>query len=237
MWRTALDPPAERMAELVATLSTDERTRAAAFRFERDRRAYMVARGALRTLIGRYARCDPRDATFAYGPRGKPSLHSPQAPVCFNVSHSGELALLAFSAHSELGVDVEKKRTLSDLVGLAQSVFSPRELAVVQTLSEPPVRARRRSDAFELGGANHDAFFRCWTRKEAFIKATGEGLGRSLQSFDVSLSENEPAQLQRVDSDLFPSRWSMSELPIDAGYAAALVVDGQGLKVRLFSFS
>jgi len=126
----------------------------------------------------------------------------------FNVSHSGRLALLGFARDRELGVDIEHRRPLPDLLGLARTAFSPPEYAALCRL--PPA-------------AHHDAFFACWSRKEAFIKATGEGVAQ-LAAFEVSLAPGEPARLVRVDGEPV-GRWSMHELPAIPDYAAALVVE------------
>ncbi|HEX3764632.1 MAG TPA: 4'-phosphopantetheinyl transferase superfamily protein [Kofleriaceae bacterium] len=212
VWRVALDPPAERVAALARTLDDDERARAARFHFDRDRTAFTVARGALRTLAGRYLGESPARLRFGYRDRGKPYLLAPPVEppgqLRFNVSHSGKLALLCFARDREVGVDIEHRRPLSDLLGLAHTAFSPPEYAALCRL--PPA-------------AHERAFFACWSRKEAFIKATGEGVAQ-LAAFEVSLAPGEPARLVRVDGE--PSgRWSLHELPAIPDYAAALVVE------------
>ncbi|HEX3478445.1 MAG TPA: 4'-phosphopantetheinyl transferase superfamily protein [Kofleriaceae bacterium] len=209
VWRVALDPPAEAVAALADTLSDDERDRAARFHFDRDRTAFTVARGALRTLAGRYLAAPPADLAFSYRERGKPYLTAPGG-LRFNVSHSGQRALLCFARDREVGVDIELRRELSDLLALARTAFSPAEYAALCRLPE----------------ATHpDAFFACWSRKEAFIKATGEGVAQ-LAAFDVSLAPGEPARLLRVDGEPPGApRWSIHDLPAVPGYAAALVVE------------
>jgi 4'-phosphopantetheinyl transferase len=209
VWRVALDPPAEAVAALAHTLSDDERDRAARFHFDRDRIAFTVARGTLRTLAGRYLAAPPARLAFGYRERGKPYLAAPGG-LRFNVSHSGQRALLCFARDREVGVDIELRRALTDLLALARTAFSPAEYAALCRLPE---------------AAHPDAFFACWSRKEAFIKATGEGVAQ-LAAFDVNLAPGEPARLLRIDGEPpGASRWSIHDLPAIPGYAAALVVE------------
>lgn len=219
VWSLALEQPDEEREALARALSEDERQRAARFYFEKDRRHFTVARGVLRALLGRYLERAPGEISFEYGPQGKPSLPSP-APLRFNLSHSGGRALLAFSREREVGVDIEQARPLKDLLGLAETVFSPRELATLRALS---------------GAAREEAFFACWSRKEAFIKATGEGMSRRLDSFDVSLRPGEAARLLHVEGEPPGAlRWELRALPELPGYGAALVITGlEAERVRL----
>lgn len=217
VWRVSLAPPAERLAALASTLREDERARAARFVFERDRTAYIATRGALRTLAGRYLGRAPGTLELGYQEKGKPFLASPPGErLRFNVSHSGELALLAFVRGRELGVDIERRRELQDLLSLARTAFSPPEYA-----------ALCRQPAHEHAAA----FYACWSRKEAFIKATGEGVSQ-LADFEVNVRADEPARLLRVPGPppAHPS-WSIRDLPAIPGYAAALVVEGDGFQL------
>ena len=219
VWRLALAQPADALAVLARTLAPDERTRAGRFYFERDRNAFTAARGALRTLAGSYLGHAPADLVFGYRDKGKPYLDAPRGDVRFNVSHSGDFALLAFTRGRELGVDVERRRTLDDLRSLAKHSFSEHEYAAWCSLPATD---------------QSDAFFACWSRKEAFIKTTGEGVSQ-LADFDVSLRPGEPARVLRV-MGASPARWSMYELPAIPGHAAALVVDGAGAQVRCWDW-
>ncbi|HEY0478496.1 MAG TPA: 4'-phosphopantetheinyl transferase superfamily protein [Kofleriaceae bacterium] len=217
VWRVPLVQPAASVAALAATLSDDERARAARFHFERDRTSYTIARGTLRTLLGRYLAHPPAQLAFGYRDKGKPYLVAPAGDLGFNLSHSGQLALLAFCRGRELGVDIEQRRPLSDLLSLARTSFSPNEYAVFCRL--PP--------------ADHvEAFFACWSRKEAFIKATGEGISQ-LADFDVSLAPGEPARLLRVPGE---PRWLLQDLPAIPDYAAALVIEGLQLRVSCWDW-
>jgi 4'-phosphopantetheinyl transferase len=212
VWAACLDEPEE--AALPSWLSGEEEARACRFRFRRDSRRFRVARAVLRGLLGGYLDLDPRELGIAYGPRGKPSVPG----IHFNVSHSAELALFAFSRDRELGVDLEYERSLPEAGDIAGRYFSPGESAVLHRLPGPE-RA--------------PAFFRGWTRKEAFIKATGDGLSRPLDSFDVSLAPDEPARLLRVEGDGEASRrWWLEDLRPAPGFAGALAVEGRPSALR-----
>jgi 4'-phosphopantetheinyl transferase len=221
VWRLVLAQPPDALAILARTLDPDERRRAARFHFERDRTAYTAARGALRTLAGGYLGVAPADLVFAYRAKGKPYLETAPRDLRFNVSHSGRFALLAFTVGCEVGVDVEHRRPLQDLLSLAKLSFSEPEYATLCGL--PP-------------DDHLDAFFACWSRKEAFIKTTGEGISQ-LGDFEVSLRPGEPARLLRVN-DVSPAdqRWVMHELPAIPDHAAALVIERHGAPIRCFDY-
>jgi 4'-phosphopantetheinyl transferase len=213
VWRASLAQPAQLQAAFLRTLNQDERTRADRFHFEQHRRRFVLARGFLRALLARYLQTEPEQVLFAYGPYGKPSLAEPQSANClqFNASHSHELAVYAVGQGHEIGVDVEYVNT--DFAGedIARHFFSAYE---VQTLMSLPESERPA------------AFFRCWTRKEAYIKAIGSGLSHPLDEFDVTLTAGERAALVRDYRDEHAtSRWSMFNLEIE-DYAGALVVEG-----------
>jgi 4'-phosphopantetheinyl transferase len=221
VWQIPLDYDATAMSRLAVLLSTDERTRAQRFRFERDARRFVAARGAIRAILAEYLEMAPTSFAFTYAERGKPALAGGELE--FNVSHSGEIAMIAVYRGGRVGVDVEAMRPLHDLDALAVRSFAPLELAVLRSLPS----AER-----EL------AFYRCWTRKEAFIKATGEGLTRALDTFVVTLAPGEPARFLDIDDD--PGQlaaWSLHELPTPAGYVGALVVEGHphAVVTRLWS--
>lgn len=220
VWLAWLELPAERLERLRGTLAPDERERAARFRFERDRRRFVAARGMLRELLGRYAGRDPASIAFDLNAYGKPSLPNALAGgLRFNLSHAHEVALLAVSRGRDLGVDIEHFRP--DLpLAIADRYFSPGELADLRSVPEP---------------LRPTAFLNCWTRKEAYIKARGEGLSLALDSFDVTLIPGEPARLLEVRGALSDTRrWSLRALPAPAGYCAAIVVGGaDGWQLRL----
>src|SRR5262249_31830035 len=178
VWRVAVEGVQQDGYAFACWLSEDERAREQRFHFERDRRRFRVTRGLLRVLLGRYL-CQAADGVeLAYGDRGKPRLRDETSGLRFNVSHSGGRALLAFARGRDLGVDLELMRPVPEMASLTEQCFSPAEREAWRGLPE----AERPA-----------AFFRCWTRKEAFVKATGDGLSRPLDSFDVSLGTREPA--------------------------------------------
>ncbi|HEX2191395.1 MAG TPA: 4'-phosphopantetheinyl transferase superfamily protein [Longimicrobiaceae bacterium] len=225
VWAAPLDPPAEAIGRYASLLAPDERARAERFRFERDRRRFGVARGVLRVLLGRYLGTDPRRVAFHYLSHGKPALGGELAGdgLRFNVSHSGEMALYAFSRGRELGVDVEEVRPMEDGLQIAERFFSQAEVAAFRAL---PAEVR------------DEAFFNCWTRKEAYIKAVGEGLSFPLHVFDVSLAPGEPACLLASRDPREAERWSLRGLPDPApGYRAALVAEGTGWEVACWRWT
>lgn len=207
VWRASLDRAPGVVQRLEAVLSDDERERARAFRFDRDRDRYVVARGTLRTLLGGYLDDAPEEVRLGYGPYGKPRLAG-DGPR-FNVSHSGPVALLAFSASLELGVDVELLDAQPDACSIAEHCFSAAETSRLRSL---PAASR---DA---------AFLACWTRKEAFVKARGDGLSLALDEFDVGFGPETPCALLRTAwSEAEPAMWRLVDLSdAGAGYVAAL---------------
>lgn len=213
VWSAPLDPPEEAVFRCASLLAPDERARADRFRFERHRRQFTVARGVLRTLLGRYLEVDPRILEFRYASHGKPELGGRFAGsgLRFNLSHSGEVALYAFTRGREVGVDVEHVHPLDDAVHIAERFFSAAENAAFRAL---PAEVKE------------EAFFLCWTRKEAYIKAIGEGLSLPLHEFDVSLAPGEPARLLGAVDPAQAHRWTLRELDPAPGYAGAIVVEG-----------
>jgi 4'-phosphopantetheinyl transferase len=214
VWRTSLELSAEHLQRLRQTLAADEIARATRFYFEKDRRHFIVARGVLRIILSRYLGIDPRQLEFSYGAYGKPALATSPGKdwLCFNLSHSHELALYAITHGREVGIDIEQMRANVDGDAIAERYFSPREVMAFHAI---PADLRRQ------------AFFDCWTRKEAYIKARGEGLSFPLNRFDVSLAPGEPPALLRTLGDPHEAgRWSLQALFPGAGYAAALVVEG-----------
>lgn len=215
VWRVSLDQTtaiAERLRQL---LSPDEHVRANRFHFERDRQHFILGRGYLRSILSGYLEIPPEEIQFSYGAQGKPQLATSSAqihPFNFNLAHSGSLALYAFTRVGEIGVDLEQIRP--DFTGddIAERFFSASEVARLNELSA------------EL---RPEAFFNCWTRKEAFIKAIGIGLSLSLDQFDVTLAPTEPAALLRTRWDENEAaRWSLKAIDVGSGYVAAVAVAG-----------
>ena len=215
VWRIALDRGDG--DSLRSGLSSDELARAARFHFERDRTRFSVARAALREILAHYLGASPAEIAFVYGDHGKPALAPPDGDLRFNLSHSHDLALCAVARGREVGVDVERIRELDDLEELSRRVFSAREQAALRRLPEPN----------RLAG-----FFTAWARKEAFIKALGEGLSHPLERFDVSLEPDRPARLERIDGDAErAARWTLAAVEVEAGHTAALVVEAPDLRL------
>jgi 4'-phosphopantetheinyl transferase len=216
VWRATLDQAPSQITSFLGTLAADERARAERFYFQADRERFVVARGVLRAILGGYLKRAPESLSFRYGSRGKPALSadSGQDAIRFNLSHSGHMALYAVTLAREIGVDLEFIRPQLRAEQLAERFFSPREIGTLRTL---PADLRRH------------AFFLAWTRKEAYIKARGEGLALPLNQFDVSLIPGEPAALLSAERD--PAevlRWQLQELTPGPGCVAALAVEGYG---------
>jgi 4'-phosphopantetheinyl transferase len=215
IWRAALDPAASCVEQLRRTLSADELHRAARFHFPRDRRRFIVARGVLRNILGRYLGVSPVELGFHYSAYGKPALADmAEEGLRFNLSHAHEMALFAVTCGREIGVDIEYLQREIACEEIAERFFSAHERASLHAVSA------------EL---KHQAFFNCWTRKEAYIKAHGEGLSLPLDQFDVSLGPGEPAALLATRGDPREAlRWSLQALTPGPGYVAAVAVEGQG---------
>ncbi len=214
VWCASLDSLAPSAGDFAEALSAEEHQRASRFCFAQHRTRFVVARGLLRMLLSHYAGIETKRLQFCYGAYGKPSLAGAgeDSQINFNVSHSHELALFAFTRGRAIGVDLERIRPVLDAPQVAQRTFSKNENSELHALSE---------------SEREQAFFNCWTRKEAFIKAKGKGLSFPLDSFDVSLMPGEPAKLLRTRFDPEDAAsWSLHALHPAAGYAAALAVEG-----------
>jgi 4'-phosphopantetheinyl transferase len=215
VWRVALDDPA-RADALWPLLSADEQTRARHRLRDVHRRRFVVAHGALRVILSGYANTEPAALAFAVGEHGKPALsRTPGASdigLEFNLSHSEDVALVAVTRARPVGVDVQRWSEGVSHLELAERFFSPQEREALRLLSPAP----------EMIAAG---FFAAWTRKEAYLKATGHGITRGLHHFDVTLAPGEGARLlaDRLDREA-TERWSMTELAAGPGYSAALVV-------------
>jgi len=223
LWRVDLEAIGADESRWQRVLSSDELTRAARFHFSRDRQRFVASRALLRTILASYLATDPTGLSFSYSKKENPSLGAAYADtgVAFNISHSGGIALLAFTRGREIGVDVEQLRPDSDLEAIARRFFSTREQSQLTAL--PPEE-------------KVDAFFRCWTRKEAYIKATGDGLSLPLDQFDVSLAAGETNALLATRPDgAEAARWLLQEVPGGPGYIAALCVRGQDWKLNDWS--
>jgi len=204
IWLTASDAA---LAYYRSTLSLHESQNAEKFRFPKLKRCYTLSRGGLRILLAHYLGCPPNVIRLINGPNGKPELRD-SSPIRFNVSHSGQMALYAFTLGCELGIDVEELRELDDLESIALRFFSTGEVSELLSLN-PEERGF--------------AFFRCWTRKEAYVKAIGDGLAIPLNRFRVTLLPGAPARFVQIDGEMgTASDWTLQHLEPAPGYVGAL---------------
>jgi 4'-phosphopantetheinyl transferase len=229
VWRVPLDASSspstgfllDSIQQAESTLSADESQRAARFRFAEDRHRFIVSHIALRDVLSRYLHIEPEKIVFSVGEYGKPAVIS-KLKLDFNLSHSGDFALIGLARERKVGVDVERFREELEIEKIARRFFSENETAELMNL--PP-------DQQQIG------FFNCWTRKEAYIKAHGLGLSLPLDSFDVSLSPNGPAILRATRPDpQEASRWTLLSLDIEDQYAGAVAVEGTELDFRFWDW-
>jgi 4'-phosphopantetheinyl transferase len=215
VWSAILDVSAQQEERFWRLLAPEEQDRARRFHFEHDKTHFVAARGILRTLIGRYLACSPDVVRFTYGKYGKPALLHPSTTETFqfNVTHTQGTALFAFCWGSPVGVDVEQLRPLSDTHQIAARYFSNDENKHFNTLP---------------AAQTNEGFFNCWTRKEAFIKAVGDGLSYPLNQFDVTLRPGDAARFVHIrGSKTEASRWSLYALTPRPGYVGAVAVPGR----------
>nr|BBH94795.1 4'-phosphopantetheinyl transferase [Thermogemmatispora argillosa] len=218
IWCASLAVPPGAVDQLASVLEPGECQRAARFRYEPDRQRFIVARAILRMILSRYLGLLPQQLRLLTNPWGKPLLApsstGPSLPITFNLSHAESLALYAFTLEQDIGVDLEYLRPLpeKELEQLAARYFSPAEY---HTLCSLPREERLSS------------FFRCWTRKEAYVKARGQGLSLPLDAFEVSLAPGVPAKLlaSREEPEA-PERWSLLTIEPAPSYIGALAVKG-----------
>jgi 4'-phosphopantetheinyl transferase len=213
------------LRRLARSLSADEQARAGRFRFPEDGARFTAARGILRDILARYSGEEPGRLAFGYGAGGKPFLISQGSALSleFNVSHSRRIALYAVAHGRAVGVDVEVIRPEMDCERIAERFFTPREAAALRAMP-PPVRVA--------------AFFRCWTRKEAYLKATGEGLRIGLKSCEVSLEAGDGDALRQVSGD--PSaaaRWLVADVAVGVDCAAALAAGRKTIGRRFLDWA
>jgi 4'-phosphopantetheinyl transferase len=200
---------------LAALLSADERQRASQFKFEKDRRLYTIAHGGLRALLAGYLRIAPNEMQFVVGTHGKPRLAQPDASgIEFNLSHSHKMALIAFTRGRALGIDLEFAKKDFTFDELARRFFTAKEVAAIFELPKSMRRA---------------AFFKCWTSKEAFLKAKSTGLSGQLDEVRVVVASDG---FVRIDANVLG--WSLAELRPGNGYEAALATEGGALPIRHF---
>lgn len=225
IWKASLLAEEGECFEMRLLLDDYERSRADRFKFDKHRRRFIVGRAVLRILLGRYLGASPEELTFQYSGHGKPSLSSAWAaesdswPLAFNLSNSNELATYAFARNRRVGIDVEFLRAMPDALKLAQRFFTTVESEAIQ----------------KQGEGIEPAFFRTWTRKEAILKASGEGLSRPLNSFDVSQPDG-PLTVSVPDGHGDPTLWRLEDLFPQEGYAGAVAADGGPYGIEQFEY-
>ena len=219
IWHASLDQPVEVLQKLGFVLSEEEIGRAERFRYRQHRQYFIAGRGILRFLLSQYTGIAPGQIQFAYTQSGKPLLTSRDETmdICFNLAHAGGLVLYAFTCGRRIGIDLEAIRPIEEMDEVAKMNFSPQEYQKFQMIHEE---------------ARLTAFYNCWTRKEAFVKAIGDGRSYPLQDFEVSLAPGETARLISLQgSQRRASNWSMHDLRTRDGHVAALVVEGNGYSI------
>jgi 4'-phosphopantetheinyl transferase len=224
-WVVRLDVSRQRYGELLTTLAADERKRASDFHFDDPRQRYVVARGTLRQLLGAYLRLEPRDIELTFDANQKPHLANKHAAadLHFNVSHSGDLAAIGFARGCEVGIDVEQLRDVGHLEQIARRFFHPAETNAVLAAPE---------------STRTLAFLRCWTGKEAILKALGTGIVGNLADFQVPIGDNWQGWIEcpaDLSSGQKPRCWLEQLAPSDDYVAAIACVESKRV-VRNFTF-
>jgi 4'-phosphopantetheinyl transferase len=225
VWRARLKCSADVHARLWTSLSTDERSRARRYRFADDRDSFVVARGILRAILARYTGIEPAMLRFRYGSQGKPELDAPDSTgaIAFNLAHSGGLAVYALARGRRVGVDIEAEHANQNHARVSEMFFSQLEIDALRQL--PPK-------------VQPEAFLACWTRKEAFLKATSEGLSRVLDEFQVSTNpDDSDPRLCVASCPEETTRWRLMDLDVAAGYRAAICVEGRVWQARFFDWA
>jgi 4'-phosphopantetheinyl transferase len=211
VWEASLEVPVDTLTAYECLLSDDERDRAANFRFSHDSVAFVVARGTLRALLSLYVGVRPQELIFRYGEHGKPGLAHPTAPLIpeFNLSHSDNKAIVAFSATKRVGVDIERIRPIGDMISLMSQCFNQHEIAEV----------------LAAGEAATPVFFRWWSRREAYMKGLGIGLSLSTDDFFISTGSTiRPMSIHNIGMPWESSSWSLRDISIH-GFSGTIAVD------------
>ena len=220
VWAVSLDIASGALETLAATLSPDEKERAGKFKFEKHRNRFIAGRGVLREILGEYLQTEPASLPFSCSPNGKPTLAAEftDMRIHFNLAHSEDLALVAVTRIGAIGVDVECTRPIKEMDELVARFFSAHETELFGKVRPDEKPA---------------AFFNLWTRKEALLKATGEGITRSLSLVEVGFLPGEPACLLAIAGDASKaSQWTLRELSPGPGFIGAFAINAQDVNVR-----
>lgn len=218
IWHGPLLVPSTLRADLEQLLTPDEKSRAAKFRAPHSRDSFIASRIFLRRLLSAYIGIDPSNLRLTSGPHGKPRLADSSSPINFNLSHSHGMGLLAFAQSADVGVDLERIRPDITAMEIAQLFFSPAEITELTKL--PPT-------------SRTAAFFRCWTRKEAYVKARGAGMSLPLDTFTIDFAHDRAQLICDEDGSL----WTSYNLDLSDDFAAAVVAAGEGWKLRHFQWT
>ena len=220
VWSCSFSKSKSKLSRFEGFLSENEKKRAAKVKFEKDKSSFIISRGVLREILSGYLGISPSKVTFEYTSYGKPFLS--KYNLKFNISHSGDLAVFVFNMESEIGVDIERIKNNLNVLELTDNFFSKNEIESLHAM--PPEQLNR-------------AFYRCWTRKEAFIKAEGSGLSFPLNQFTVSLDNDCQATLLKTEWDSSEKEnWSLFSFVPEDGYLVAVAVRQKLVSVRYFSF-
>lgn len=221
VWKTRHIPD-EGIEPYMSVLSQRELERARKFRFDEHRNIFVKTRGLQKILIAKYLQKEPKEINIEFGSNGKP-FYKNKAQLRFNASHAGELILLAFTLKNEVGIDVEKMKDHIDVVSIAKHFFSQNEIVKLISLAKP---------------LRQEAFFTCWSRKEAFIKAIGDGLSFPLDQFEVSFTSDEPVSVLETKWDSAEKdAWTILNIPLEKDYKAALAIKALGQSVEYFDWT
>lgn len=214
VWTASLRQLKTYVSNIAPLLSEDEQMRAGRFHFKQHRDGFIAGRGLLRLILANYLGSSPSEVRFDYGESGKPRVADDRENrLHFNLAHSGDLLVYALSFDRRIGVDIELVRSIPDAEQIADHYFSPDEIKALKWL---PAQQK-------LAG-----FFACWTRKEAYVKAIGTGLGHRLSDFTVNARPDEPARLISIRGDTqVARRWSYADLRLAPAYFGAIVVEGR----------
>jgi 4'-phosphopantetheinyl transferase len=223
VWWIPLSATRDDVRTFERILAPDELARADRFAFVRDRTHFIAARAALRSILGHRSDRAPHSIRFDYGPQGKPSLAGdPNDTIYFNMAHSGDRAVVAVSSEAPVGIDIERISPEIDVMDIATHFFSPVEIATLARLGKDRHLA---------------AFFKCWTSKEAYIKALGQGLSIPLQEFDVCVDPDCPARLLRPLAERQTGSWFLHDLRGGDGYRTTIATRWKTVNAVFHDFS